>query len=293
MSARLGALSALALLAACASREDAPTAPAAPPVERLFLRAPESGHAHEIDIFRPSAPPPEGGYPVVLLLDGNRVSEVIRAAQGDGVRLDAVYVTLGYRGVREFAVKERALDYTPEIEAGARPADPLSEDRVNGGAGDFRRFIEREVKPAVSSRAPVDWRESTLWGHSYGGLFVLYAMLEDPGAYARYIAVDPSLWWRDAYLFERLMHEEVVTSARVQLLGANADLPRAGHGRDPARVALRERLHAALPEGALEQVATRWGATYRYYPSHTHGSLFAESLGELLGPPGLNPGAAN
>ncbi len=252
-----------------------------PGLTQLTLVAPESGHAHEIDIFVPAFAAPEGGYPVVLLLDGNRVSQFLREVIQRGTQLDAVYVTVGYQGTQEFAVQERALDFTPSV-TGERTQDPLDASRVNGGAAAFLRFIEATLKPQVAQHVSVDWQQSTLWGHSYGGLFVLFTLLEQPSAFARYIAVDPSLWWQDAHLYHRLMQHTPRAPLDLTLLEANAKLVHGAHGKDPARVALRERLHAALPSGAAEQVCKHLAAVHRYYPEHHHGSIFAQSLNELL-----------
>ncbi len=291
----MGAVVMLALTG-CTPRGEQATQPAAtagpaasavgaPRVERLQLTASATGHVHEIDIFRPSTPPPPGGFPVVVLLDGNRVSHVIRAALTSGQRIRAVYVTVGYRGDQAHAVRERALDYTPAVEPGIRSPDPLDATRQNGGAHDFRLFLEQYVKPEVSRRVPVDWGDSTLWGHSYAGLFVLTAMLDEPSAFARYVVADPSLWWRDAFVYQRLMRESPGAPVQLTLLEANAELEPASHARDPAQVAHRQRLQAALPAGAHERIALRWNAAHRYYPEHHHGSLFERSLGELLGAP--------
>lgn len=244
-----------------------------------------TGHVHEIDIFRPSTPPPPGGFPVVVLLDGNRVSQILEAALAAGVRLSAGYVTVGYEGDQAHAVRERALDYTPAVQDGVRSPDPLDATRQNGGAHDFRRFLEQHVKPEISRRVRVDWRDSTLWGHSYAGLFVLTVMLDAPAGFARYVAVDPSLWWRDAFVYQRLMRERPAVRVQLTLLEANTGLESASHARDPAQVAHRQSLQAALPLGAYERVARQWSAVHRYYAEHHHGSLFKQSLGELLGAP--------
>jgi predicted alpha/beta superfamily hydrolase len=50
---------------------------------------------------------------------------------------------------------------------------------TDGGAAVFLDFIEKELVPHVEGRYPVtDFR--TLIGHSYGGLFTIYALSERP-----------------------------------------------------------------------------------------------------------------
>jgi hypothetical protein len=39
-----------------------------------------------------------------------------------------------------------------------------------------------------------------LVGHSFGGLFAVYALLERPDAFDAYVSISPSLWWNDGAL---------------------------------------------------------------------------------------------
>src|SRR6185503_13901764 len=56
------------------------------------------------------------------------------------------------------------------------------------GAADFLAFIEDDLKPFVAGRFPVDPGEQTLAGHSLGGFFSVYAFLNRPHAFKRYVA---------------------------------------------------------------------------------------------------------
>lgn len=253
----------------------------------MDLVAPDTGHVHSIDLFWPSGAAPERGFPVVVLLDGHRVSPIIREALEAGVRLEAAYLCLGYQGLPSDAQRFRARDYTPAVTPGEPEADPLDASRQNGGALGFRHFLASVVREQASRRASLAWDEATLVGHSYGGLFVLSTLLDAPDSYARYVAVDPSLWWRSAHMFERIMRAQPVAPGVLTLLEANHALepeaPRGAPTRDPARLALRQRLQAVLPADAFTRVATHLGATHRYYPAHHHGSLLEHSVRELLG----------
>jgi predicted alpha/beta superfamily hydrolase len=88
--------------------------------------------------------------------------------------------------------KERALDLTPSISA-----DPPA---GTGGAEDFLRFIQRELKPSIEARFAVNRSQQTLFGHSYGGLFTLYTLINDPAAFNAFVAASPSIWFEDRML---------------------------------------------------------------------------------------------
>lgn len=83
--------------------------------------------------------------------------------------------------------KRRSHDLTPPT------AIPVS---GYGGAGLFLEFIERRVRPAVKARFPkMTFLREALYGHSYGGLFALYALFTRPRLFDCYIASSPSIWW--------------------------------------------------------------------------------------------------
>ena len=68
-----------------------------------------------------------------------------------------------------------------------------------GGADNFLGFIKNELIPYVNKSYPSNG-VNTLWGHSLGGMFVVYTLLNEPATFKSYIAVDPSLWWDDCYV---------------------------------------------------------------------------------------------
>ena len=59
----------------------------------------------------------------------------------------------------------------------------LQPDGSGGGAPDFLRFISEELMPFVNANYPADADDCGLAGDSLGGLFVLYAMLANPGKF--------------------------------------------------------------------------------------------------------------
>jgi predicted alpha/beta superfamily hydrolase len=68
-----------------------------------------------------------------------------------------------------------------------------------GGADKFLVYIKNELIPYINKTYPSNG-DNSLWGHSLGGMFVTYVMLQEPGLFKSYIAADPSYWWDNSYV---------------------------------------------------------------------------------------------
>ena len=82
---------------------------------------------------------------------------------------------------------------TPTYRKNSKPPYAV-EDK--GNADENFAFIEKELFPYINKNYKAnDYK--MLAGHSIGGLFVTYAMLNHPETFNDYIAISPSLWWED------------------------------------------------------------------------------------------------
>lgn len=72
---------------------------------------------------------------------------------------------------------------------------------ISGGAENFLSFFKNELIPYVDKTYPANGTNS-LYGHSYGGLFVLYALLTEPQLFGSYYATDPPFRFNDDYLIK-------------------------------------------------------------------------------------------
>ncbi|MFX9261707.1 alpha/beta hydrolase-fold protein, partial [Acinetobacter baumannii] len=66
--------------------------------------------------------------------------------------------------------------------------------------------LNNELKPEIANQFPVNSQQQSLYGHSFGGLFVLYHFFQKPNAFQRYFAASPSLWFDQGMLFQQLEH---------------------------------------------------------------------------------------
>jgi uncharacterized protein len=100
---------------------------------------------------------------------------------------------------------DRTRDLTPTNASMARPDGGEMKFPTSGGADRFLKFIETELIPKIEK----DYRTQpyrVFAGHSFGGLFAIYALLTRPEIFNAYIAASPSMHW-DNQLLSRKAEE--------------------------------------------------------------------------------------
>lgn len=94
--------------------------------------------------------------------------------------------------------ERRTFDLTPAASAEwlkTLPKGPAT--GKSGGNDEFLTFIETELKPLIEKKYAIDRKRQTLFGHSFGGLFVLHALFAKLESFQTYLASSPSIWWND------------------------------------------------------------------------------------------------
>ena len=122
------------------------------------------------------------------MLDGNAVMNHLSEAllQKLAAGNPPVLVAVGYQTPLPFDLAARTLDYTPPQQVQDRRGRPA------GGSAAFRQLLEQTIAPRAEQHLPINAQQRALWGHSYGGLFVLDSYLTS-GFFQRYFAASPSL----------------------------------------------------------------------------------------------------
>lgn len=289
-------------LPACASADNAAPAEPAPrgnqpqQADLSALDKPDSGYRfitrrllsedgrrrYRVYIGISQQPAPEGGFPVLYALDGNAAAAFLDDPAFARLRKNPVVLVLvAPDSSLRIDRAQRAWDYTPPVSGQTYLHDPIDPALCNGGALDFFRLLTGQIRLLAAEAVPMmDTRRQTLWGHSYGGLFVLYAFLHAPQSFDRYVAADPSLWLRggsglpDADGLDARLGRG---ARKIWLHKSGGALPGALQGKmpppDPERL---RRLAARLD--ALPSVS----AFYQEYPAETHGSLMKISFQAAL-----------
>jgi len=164
----------------------------------------DAGAPWRVFLYVPSGPAPEAGWPVLYMTDGN----AIIGTAVDAMRAQAFYpsgtnvgwgviVAIGYPVEGAYDPLRRSWDLGPPPGKTYPPFYEGTPEVRTGGAGQFLAFIEDELKPWVASRTRIDPSRQALCGHSFGGLFALYALFTRPLSFRTFIAASPAIYWED------------------------------------------------------------------------------------------------
>ena len=74
-------------------------------------------------------------------------------------------------------------------------------DENFGNADKFYSFLQSELVPFIDRKFPHQ-KSRVFIGHSFGGLFCLYAALKDEHLFEQYFAISPSVWANDRELLK-------------------------------------------------------------------------------------------
>ncbi|MNI36280.1 Ferri-bacillibactin esterase BesA [compost metagenome] len=171
-------------------------------------------YMYDVKVHVPQEAPPEGGFPIYYVLDGNSyfhfARDVIRLQSGNAPKTGispAIVVGIGHHGEYEERSKRRFYDFTPVADQYIYPERLKGANiGVHGGADKFLDFLEQELMPVIHKKYRVDQSKQALFGHSLSGLFVLITLFKRPDLFQYYLATSPSIWWND--------HEIVGTAER-------------------------------------------------------------------------------
>lgn len=190
------------------------------------IKSSQTGRAYRITIRLPlgyDADPGEAWpfnnlparWPVVYVLDGNwyanLVTEIIRPMSWCGSSSDAIVVGIGYPEaadpIESFRVSftRRNHDLTPVRDEAEEKsmAERFKRPVPSGDAGGFLHFIQHDLIPRIEKDFRADPSRRILLGHSYGGLFGLFALLEAPGLFDAFIMGSPTMAYGERFMFRR------------------------------------------------------------------------------------------
>lgn len=226
----------------------------------------------------PDRSPPPSGYPVLYMLDGNalmdRLSEDLLKQLTQ--KTPPVIVAIGYQTPLPFDTHARAYDYTPVAQQQRGAVAVGHYAREGGGSATFRQLLEGRIAPTVEKNINIDPDKRGIWGHSFGGLFVLDSWLTS-SFFHFYYAASPSLGRDNFVLLERMTSLNQQGGCHKQLYLMEGDDP---SGRSAAAGATEVLSRVRKTVSALS--ANGLAATYWHYPGLTHGPMFNASFQSAL-----------
>ncbi|USP79800.1 hypothetical protein yc1106_07074 [Curvularia clavata] len=143
----------------------------------------------------------------MYVLDGNALgltaTEALRRRRPVEFNMpDCIVVSIGYPETIEDSPysTHRSYDYQPPVcDDCPLPAVP----GVPSNADNFIDFIDSALRPWVRNTVfpKADFDRDALYGHSFGGLFVLYALTVRPDLFDTFLSASPALFFNDNYVF--------------------------------------------------------------------------------------------
>jgi predicted alpha/beta superfamily hydrolase len=136
-----------------------------------------------------------------------------------------------------------------------------------------------ELRAASETGLPVDPQRRHLGGHSFGGLFTLYALFRRPDAFAGYAPVSPSLWWAGEQMAELEKKAVFPPDQRLKLFVALGDKEQRSNDKGPPPVGPAPETMALITRlSARPQVSV----TSMVLKDHVHGATLLGALPHML-----------
>ncbi|MDH5250442.1 MAG: alpha/beta hydrolase-fold protein [Cyclobacteriaceae bacterium] len=138
-------------------------------------------------------------YPVVYLLDGDShfhaVTGMLQQLSRSAFCPEMIVVAIPNT--------DRSRDLTPSHSLIMPNGEEQEFLKTSGGGEHFTSFIEKELTPYIEANYPTaPYR--MLIGHSFGGLFAINTLVNHPGLFNAYVAIDPSMWWDNRRLLNKI-----------------------------------------------------------------------------------------
>ena len=174
-----------------------------------------TGNEYNLQILYPKNYDSSVAYQTVYLLDGgwyfNELAEVVKSKYASEI----ILIGIGYKNDNK-----RNTDYS-------YPADSYLSN--SGGGKKYLQFLNNELIPFIENDLSIKSIETTLCGHSLGGYFALYQLLQQnyPSPFDNIVAASPSLFWSEAYILGlENQYNNVNDSLNVKLYNTMGDLER-------------------------------------------------------------------
>ena len=162
--------------------------------EQRSLTSSRIGQRYDVFVSLPDDYATSGKpYPVLYVLDGWHFP-LLAFLQNNNIYSERmapiIMVNVGHGTVD--TMKLRARDFTPT---------KTDQEAGSGGAPAFLDFLEHELIPFIDRTYRTVPTDRGLLGHSYGGLFAVYALEQRPGLFQRIVAASPVVGWDNRLLF--------------------------------------------------------------------------------------------
>jgi len=213
-------------------------------------------------------------YPVAFVLDGELFLPTVNSVQNyysGGFTPEMVLVGISND-------KNRTRDLTTST---ITTSYGMPFNQKNGKADTFSEFIEKELIPYIEKKYPVT-NFRTLIGHSYGGLFTIYTLLNKPHLFANYLAIDPSMDWDGQQLLkeaektlasQKYKNKSLFMSLSGQLHMQDSKVTIKNVMQDTTDYTLFARSNIAFSNLVKQHKQNGLFFNWKFYPKDLHGTI--------------------
>lgn len=222
-------------------------------------------------------------YPVAYIIDGEVFMPTVRNVleyYSGGFMPEMVLV-----GISNAENRTRDLTISKITSRRGMPFD-----QANGEADKFLKFISEELIPFVENKYPVT-NYRTLIGHSYGGLFAIYSLINKPELFANYVSVDPSLDWDNQKILKQaevalatnsFEGKALYMSLSGQLHMQNSEITIDNVMQDTTGFTAFSRSNISLSNSIKETKHSKLFHKWQFYPNDLHGTIPLPSIKDGL-----------
>lgn len=218
-------------------------------------------------------------YPVVFILDGEVLLPTVNNVQSfysGGFTPEMVLIGISN-------VTNRTRDLTTS-KINEKYGMPFKEE--NGAVVNFSKFVETELIPFIENKYPVT-SFRTLIGHSYGGLFTIYTLINHPQLFSNYIAIDPCLDWDNQKLLTEAQAKlssndyngkSLFMSLNGQLHMQNPKITLENVMQDTSDFTLFARSNIRFSNMVKQNSSNGLAYEWKFYPRDLHGTISFPSI---------------
>jgi predicted alpha/beta superfamily hydrolase len=148
------------------------------------------GQQRAIEVYLPQESSKDAAqrYETIYVLDGDWntkiVVDVVTFMRQVGFMPPVIVVSVP-NFFDDKGINSRDHDLTPTV---------VADQPRSGGAAAFLSFLKTELVPYVNQHYPASGT-NLIHGHSFGGLFLIYALLNEPALFDGYLILDPAMSW--------------------------------------------------------------------------------------------------
>ena len=212
-------------------------------------------------------------YPILYVMDGRFNFSTIRGMRtlfdlGPLIE-DVIIVGIGTSNWKV----NRYQDFTPSVNT--------SEDEKrkgmfkSGGAAKFLESIKTEITPFLDKNYKTN-ADRGITGHSLGGLFTTYCLVNSDGYFTRFGINSPAIWWDN----EKLLNQAVAqfTENKIWDLPQTKVFISVGDQEDSFMVPTMMKFSKYLEDSNYENIDLKW----KIFDEENHISVFPASLNKTI-----------